>query len=78
MSIEGSFQSIVIDATAPIDFLGSERSILPLILKHLGKLHVTRPVLEEVNDLDESQCEPSGITIVDLTLDQCQEANSYL
>ncbi len=78
MIMEDSSQSIVIDATALIDFLGSKRSILPLISKHLGKLHVTRPVLEEVADLHESQCEPLGITIVDLTLAQYQEADSLV
>ncbi len=76
--IEDSPQSIVIDATALIDFLGSERSILHLISKHLGKLHVTRPVFEEVADLHKSQCEPLGITIVDLTLAQYQEADSLV
>jgi rRNA-processing protein FCF1 len=76
--MEDSPQSIVIEATTLIDFLSSEKSILPLISRHLGKLHVTRPVLEEVADLHESQCEPLGITIVDLTLAQYQGANSLV
>ena len=78
MILEGSSQSIVIDATALIDFLHSETSILPLISKHLGQLHVTRPVLEEVDDLHECQCKPLRITIVDLTLDQYREADSLV
>lgn len=78
MSMEHSSQSIVIDATALIDFLDSDRSIVPLISKHLGKLHVIKPVFEEVNGLHESQCEPLGITIVDLTLDQYKEAGSFV
>jgi rRNA-processing protein FCF1 len=78
VNIEDSFQSIVIDATALIDFLGSEKSILPLISKRLGKLHVTRPVLEEVADLRKSQCGRLGITIVDLTFAQYKEASSLV
>ncbi len=62
--MEDSPQSVVIDASAPIDFLSSEKSILPLISRHLGKLHVTRPVLEEVADPHESQCKSLWITIV--------------
>lgn len=78
MSMEHSSQSVVIDATASIDFLGSGRSILPLLSEHLGRLHVTRPVLEEVKVLHESQCESLGITIVHLTLDQYREASSLV
>ncbi|MEA4883000.1 MAG: hypothetical protein VB144_04920 [Clostridia bacterium] len=78
MRADDDHRPIVIDAMAVIDFLDADPSILPLISQHVGDLHVTRPVFEEIGRIDESQCNTLGIRIVDLTAEQYREAGSLV
>lgn len=78
MTADVGCRPIVIDAMAVIDFVDVDPSILPLISRHVGELNVTRPVLEEIARIDESQCCTLGISVVDLTAEQYREASSLV
>jgi hypothetical protein len=43
---------MIIDAYVLIDFIKAERTMLELVVKHFGPLHVTSPVVNEVNEID--------------------------
>lgn len=67
---------LILDANVLIDFAGSELGILTLAARHLGPVCVTRPLLREVEQLDQTTCEKIGIIVIETTLDQLLEAAS--
>lgn len=44
---------MIMDACVLIDFIKAERAVLELVVKHIGPLHVTSPVVDEVNEIDD-------------------------
>jgi len=58
---------LIIDANVLIDFCRTERRVLALVTKHVGKVHVAEPVLSEVKQLDRASAETLGINV--LTVD---------
>ena len=67
---------LVVDANVLIDFAKADVSVLALVVRHVGPLHVARDVLDEVSQLDEDACARLGVTIVDGTLEQLAEAGA--
>jgi len=43
---------LIIDANVLIDFCKTDSSVLTLVAKHVGPVHVAEPVLAEVKQLD--------------------------
>lgn len=67
---------LVIDANVLIDFAEADVTILALVVKHIGTVYVPRPLLREVQQLDESQCAELGLIVVDPELGQLTEVAS--
>jgi predicted nucleic acid-binding protein len=55
----------VLDANVLIDYCGSDASVLTLASRHVGVIHVPSVLLEEVEGLDESECERLGLVVVE-------------
>jgi len=54
---------LILDANVLIDYCATERSILTLISRHVGQIHVPVELLEEVKALDESECDRLGLHV---------------
>lgn len=67
---------LVVDANVLIDFAKADLSVLALVVRHLGPVHVPRDVLDEVHQLDEDACTRLGLAIIDGTLEQLGEAGA--
>ncbi len=65
---------LIIDAVALIDFRDSDPTILALISSKLGQLVVASPVLDEVNNFDESDCLKYGIKVIEPSFEQLEKA----
>ena len=65
---------LVVDANVLIDFVEADPSVLTLVSKHLGQIHVLRAVLDEVEQLDQAECERLQLKVVDGTVEQLVEA----
>jgi predicted nucleic acid-binding protein len=56
---------LLMDANVLIDFCDSDPTIIPLISKHIGRVHVPLPILveevEQFNDLDWTELEIVGV-----------------
>jgi predicted nucleic acid-binding protein len=55
---------LIIDANVLIDFCKTDRSVLALVTKHVGTVHVAEPVLAEVKELDRAGAEALGINVL--------------
>ncbi|MBF0475127.1 MAG: hypothetical protein HQK59_04705 [Deltaproteobacteria bacterium] len=54
------------DACVLIDFIKADRTVLELVAKHVGPLHVVSPVVDEVNEIDdENELVELGLVIVE-------------
>jgi predicted nucleic acid-binding protein len=67
---------LVTDANVLIDYAATDESVLALAARHLGRLIVPLPVLDEVEQLDVAACERLGIDVVEPTLAQLLEAGA--
>jgi predicted nucleic acid-binding protein len=67
-------QSLVVDANVLIDYLASDVTVLQLVSRHIGTVHIPRLLLQEVPRIDPDQCGRLGLEIVDETLEQVLEA----
>lgn len=65
---------LVVDANVLLDYMAADLAILSLVSRHIGKVHIVKPVLSEVDGLDESDCERLGFYVVEPTLTQASEA----
>ncbi|MES9905122.1 MAG: type II toxin-antitoxin system VapC family toxin [Sedimenticola sp.] len=54
---------LIVDANVLIDYANTDPSVLTLVSRHIGQIHVPSVVLEEVNQLNEEDCESLGLTI---------------
>jgi len=64
----------IADANVLIDYAKASLEILGLVATHIGPVYVAAAVLDEVEQLDEAQCQTTGLTIVDGTFAQLTEA----
>lgn len=67
---------LVADANVLIDYAGSDKSILPLVSRHIATIYVPSPVLKEVRKLSEKDAASLGIVVVEPTLDQVLKAQA--
>lgn len=64
---------LVLDANVLIDYIESDLAILALA-SEMRTIYVTVPILEEVDRLDEGDCDEFGLTVADLTTEQAVRA----
>ncbi len=68
---------MIMDACVLIDFIKADRSILELVVKHVGPLHVASPVVDEVNEIeDENELVELGLVIVEPEIEDAYAAAS--
>lgn len=72
--MSGRGELLILDACVLIDFLDADESVLAIISKHVGALHVASPVFEEVEQLDASRAMSLGIDVVEPDVDLLDEA----
>jgi len=60
---------LILDANVLIDYCGADRSILTLISDRVGRIHVPSVLLEEVDDLDESECDRLSLHLIEPSLE---------
>lgn len=65
---------LVVDANVLIDYALTDKTVLGLMSRHLGTVCIPRPVLAEVTQLSETDCDALGLRIVDGSLAQLLEA----
>ena len=65
---------LILDANVLIDYCATDRSILTLISRHVGQIHVPVELLEEVKALDESECDRLGLHVFEPELEQLAAA----
>jgi rRNA-processing protein FCF1 len=65
----------IADANVLIDYAKTTPGILALVAKHVGPVYVAADVLEEVEQLNEAQCQAIGLKVVDGNLAQLTEAS---
>lgn len=56
---------LVADANVLIDYARTDPSILTLYVRYFGPIYVPSVILDEVDQLDVSDCETLGLTVVD-------------
>ena len=63
-------EMMIMDACVLIDFIKVEPTVLQLIVKHVGPVHVASPVVDEINEIDnEEQLVELGLIIVEPELE---------
>lgn len=67
MKRRGDF--LILDACVLIDFCDADRSVLALVSKHVGTIHVALPIFEEVDQLDASSARTLGINVIEPELE---------
>lgn len=60
----------ILDANVLIDYQKSDLSILGLVDKHVGEVHILTTVIEEVDGVDATSCERLGLKALEPELDQ--------
>jgi predicted nucleic acid-binding protein len=60
---------LILDANVLIDYCAADRWVLTLISQHVGRINVPAALLDEVDDLDASECDRLGIQVVELPLE---------
>jgi predicted nucleic acid-binding protein len=56
---------LILDANVRIDYCAADSTILTLISRHLGQVHVPVELLEEVKALDASECDRLGLHVIE-------------
>jgi hypothetical protein len=66
---------LLMDANVLIDFCDSDRTVIPLISKHIGRVHVPMPILlEEVEQFKDFDWTELGIVGVEPSLELATQA----
>jgi len=66
---------MIMDACVLIDYIKADRSVLELVVKHVGPLHVASPVVDEVNEIeDENELLELGLVIVEPEIEDAYAA----
>lgn len=71
-----SRELLLLDANVVIDYAISDLAVLGLVSRHLGSVYVVRTVLDEVEQIQEGDCERLGIGIVEPSLEQLVAAGA--
>lgn len=73
----GARKPMIMDACVLIDFLKADRSILELVVEHVGPLHVASPVIDEVHEIEtESELLQLGLVIFEPEIEDAYAAAS--
>jgi predicted nucleic acid-binding protein len=72
----GRWPPLLIDANVLIDFADSDITVLRLASRHLAPMHVLRPVLREVVQLDATDYDRLDLTLFEPTVEQLLAAGS--
>jgi len=68
---------MTMDACVLIDFFKADRTILQFVVKYVGPLYVTSPVVDEVNDIDdEKELIELGVDIIEPDIEDAYAAAS--
>ncbi len=67
--------SLILDANILIDFYRCDPTIIKLICSYVGQIYLATPVLDEINEIDESDCVELGIVLVEPELEQVMLAS---
>jgi hypothetical protein len=65
---------LILDACVLIDYAEADTSVLEAIAAHVAPIAIARPVLDEVDQLDEDEATNLGLDVVELDLDVALEA----
>ena len=66
---------MIMDACVLIDFMKTARTALELVVKHVGPLYVTSPVVDEVNEIDdENELVALGLIIIEPEIEDAYTA----
>ena len=66
---------MIMDADVLIDFIKVDRTVLQLIVRHVGPVHVVRPVADEVKEIEDgSELLDLGMEIIDPELEDSFKA----
>ena len=65
---------LLVDACVLIDYANSSSSVLKLVSKHVGKLHVATTVFREVTQVRPDDASRFGLTVVEPNLDMLAQA----
>jgi len=65
---------LVVDACVLIDYAKADASIIPLVSRHVGEIHVATPVFQEVKDIDPAMAASLGIKLYEPTLEMAAAA----
>lgn len=60
---------LIMDANILIDFCKCDKTIIKLICHYIGQIYLAMPVLDEINEIDESDCLEMGIILVEPELE---------
>jgi len=67
---------MIMDACVLIDFIKADRSVLELVVKHVGTLHVVGPVIDEVKEIEgENELIELGMVIVEPEIEDLDAAS---
>lgn len=62
----GKGKPLILDSCVLIDYMQADSSIIRVLVEHIGPLHVTSSLIEEINDIDdESELVDLGLIVVD-------------
>jgi hypothetical protein len=65
---------LILDACVLIDFWDTDASVLTLVTRHIGQVHVARDVLAEAGQVDPADAVEAGLIIVEPTLEMMTTA----
>jgi rRNA-processing protein FCF1 len=65
---------LLVDANVLVDYQSADLTILSLVSRHVGPVHIVSTVLAEVDGLDDSDCERLGFRVVEPTIEQANAA----
>lgn len=68
---------LLVDANVLIDFRDSDLTALTLVARHLRPVRVLRPVLGEVDELDETECDRHGLELWEASPEQLAAAAAH-
>jgi len=65
---------MIIDACVLIDFIKADRTVLELVVNHVGPLHVLSPIIAEVKEIDENELADLGLTVIEWDIEDASNA----
>ena len=68
--VSGGLRLLILDACVLIDFCEADASVLTVFSRNLGAIHVASTVLDEVEQLDDSNAASLGLNVIEPSLAQ--------